>query len=117
MTEINSLNPLKKLKETERNEGILRRGTELAPRENQPPTLAELGLDKKTSKLAQDIAELPSTLHRINILSNKLNKNKKVCIWLKAGFSMILGNRRKSLSPEHQAEFVKEVQKRLETKG
>jgi len=47
------------LKETPRHEGILRRGTELAPRENQPPTLAELGLDKKTSKLAQDIAKLP----------------------------------------------------------
>jgi hypothetical protein len=57
---------------------------------------------------------LELTAPTINILSNKLNKNRKVCIWLKAGFSMILGNQRKSLSPEHSAEFVAEVQKRLE---
>jgi phage N-6-adenine-methyltransferase len=47
------------LKETPRNEGQIRRGTKLEPREN-PPTLAALGLDKKTSSIAQKLASLPA---------------------------------------------------------
>ncbi len=53
------------LKETPRNTGTrpvggdrFSGGTEMLPPENIP-TLAEMGLDKKTSKLAQDIAALP----------------------------------------------------------
>jgi phage N-6-adenine-methyltransferase len=51
------------LKETPKNEGGWRQkkascSTELEPQE-LPPTLADMGLDKKTSKLAQDIANLP----------------------------------------------------------
>lgn len=34
-------------------------GTEIEPPEDTTPTLADMGLDKKTSKLAQDIARLP----------------------------------------------------------
>jgi hypothetical protein len=34
-------------------------GTILEPPENQTPTLAEIGIDKKTSSLAQRIASLP----------------------------------------------------------
>ena len=50
------------LKATERNNGTLLRGAKKEPREDAPPTLAELGLDKKTSKLAQDVAALPDEL-------------------------------------------------------
>lgn len=46
------------LKETERAKGQLLRGTKMEPREDIP-TLSELGLSKKISKLAQDIASLP----------------------------------------------------------
>jgi len=49
------------LKETPRNRGAAGIGPIAVPDEyhNQEPTLAELGLDKKTSKLAQDIYALP----------------------------------------------------------
>ena len=53
------------LKETKRNKGAAGIGinqytTEVSYQNGTaPPTLMELGLDKKTSKLAQDIAELP----------------------------------------------------------
>lgn len=47
------------LKSTPKNEGQILRGTKMEPRENQPQTLAELGLDKKTSAIAQKLAELP----------------------------------------------------------
>lgn len=47
------------LKATPKNEGQIRRGTKMEPRENQPQTLAELGLDKKTSSIAQKLADLP----------------------------------------------------------
>lgn len=46
------------LKETPRNEGQIRRGTQQEPRENIP-TLAEMGVDKKTSSIAQKLADLP----------------------------------------------------------
>lgn len=50
------------LKETPRAEGgrPLETGTQSVP-VYSPPTLADMGLDKKTSKLAQDIAALPDT--------------------------------------------------------
>src|SRR5690349_21582647 len=52
----------KMLKETPRNKGTRANGgttggTKMEP-PDETPTLAELGLDKKTSKLAQDIDEL-----------------------------------------------------------
>lgn len=47
------------LKETPRAKSVILRGTKMEPRENEPPTLAELGLDKKTSSIAQKLAELP----------------------------------------------------------
>lgn len=54
------------LKKTPRNEGTKGQlkgdvvsGTKLELPTSDIPTLADLGLDKKTSKLAQDIAELP----------------------------------------------------------
>lgn len=51
------------LKETPRNTGAAGMDLRAVPKENRPkayePTLAEMGLDKKTSKLAQDIAALP----------------------------------------------------------
>lgn len=47
------------LKETPRAKGKILRGTKMEPRENQPQTLKELGLDKKTSAVAQRLAELP----------------------------------------------------------
>ena len=47
------------LKAAPKNEGQIRRGTKMEPRENQPQTLAELGLDKKTSSIAQKLADLP----------------------------------------------------------
>ena len=43
----------------EKNKGALLRGTNLEPRDITP-TLADLGLDKKISKLAQDISSLSS---------------------------------------------------------
>lgn len=43
----------------EKNGGQLRRGSKIEPRENKPPTLAELGIDKKTSMIAQQISALP----------------------------------------------------------
>jgi len=46
------------LKETPRNKGALRRGADIVPRD-PAPTYAELGLNRKTGKLAQDIASLP----------------------------------------------------------
>jgi hypothetical protein len=45
------------LKEMPKNEGQLRRGTEMEPRETTP-TLADIGIDKKTSSLAQKLAEM-----------------------------------------------------------
>ena len=50
----------RRLKETPKNKGNLLRGTELEPRDITP-TLKDMGLDKRTSKLAQDIASLPDT--------------------------------------------------------
>ena len=52
------------LKETPRNKGAAGAGInqytkEVQSQNDTTPTLANLGLDKKTSKLAQDIAELP----------------------------------------------------------
>lgn len=49
------------LKETQRNKGAAGIGPIAVPNEyhNSIPTLTTLGLDKKTSKLAQDIASLP----------------------------------------------------------
>lgn len=52
------------LKETPRNPGTRMAGKNIGgtiwlPPIDDIPTYAELGLDKKTSKLAQDIAELP----------------------------------------------------------
>ena len=51
------------LKATERNTGAMGMDLRAVPKENRPkafePTLAEMGIDKKTSKLAQDIASLP----------------------------------------------------------
>ena len=54
------------LKETPRNTGDAgravfgeTRGAQRIPRVGEPPTLEEMGLDKRTSKLAQDIASLP----------------------------------------------------------
>lgn len=50
------------LKETQRNTGAKGEGPIAVPKEyrNQAPTLADLGLNKKTSKLAQDVAALPA---------------------------------------------------------
>ena len=48
------------LRETPRNVGAKGIGTSAVPKEDYtPPTLSDMGLDKKTSKLAQDIASLP----------------------------------------------------------
>jgi len=51
------------LKETPRNTGVQAAGRDIGGTKMLPPsdipTLAEMGLDKKISKLAQDIAELP----------------------------------------------------------
>lgn len=47
------------LKETLRAEARFDEGNQKVPSSNLQPTLANLGLDKKTSKLAQDIANLP----------------------------------------------------------
>jgi hypothetical protein len=53
------------LKETPKNEGAKglagggTRGSKKEPRVDEAPTLAELGLDKKTSSIAQKLADLP----------------------------------------------------------
>ena len=51
------------LKETPKNTGVRMSGKDIGGTKWEPPinvpTLAEMGLDKKTSKLAQDIADLP----------------------------------------------------------
>ncbi len=47
------------LRATPRAGGTLFRGTELEPREREAPTLAEIGIDKMTSAVAQKLAELP----------------------------------------------------------
>lgn len=47
------------LKATPRATGARGIGTSAVPKENHTPTLADLGLDKKTSSLAQRVAELP----------------------------------------------------------
>lgn len=69
------------LKETPKATGRLYRGTELAPREDIP-TLADMGLDKKTSKLAQDIASLPddkleAVKQGVVTLSSATNKQRR----------------------------------------
>lgn len=46
------------LKEAPKNSGQIRRGSDLEPRE-KTPTLEELGVDKKESMVAQQIAALP----------------------------------------------------------
>lgn len=46
---------------TPKAKGEIRRGTKTEPRENEPPTLAELGLSKKESAVAQKLAALPET--------------------------------------------------------
>lgn len=47
------------LKATPRAKGEILRGSILVPRENDPETLAELGLTKKESAIAQKLAALP----------------------------------------------------------
>ena len=49
------------LKDAPKAKGEIRRGTKMEPRENDAPTLKELGLDKKTSSIAQKLAELPQS--------------------------------------------------------
>ncbi len=44
------------LKDAPKNEGALLRGTELVPRDNAAPTLAEIGVSKKQSSKSQKIA-------------------------------------------------------------
>jgi len=47
------------LKKTERNVGARGIGKSVVPKENcTPPTLSELGIDKKISSLSQKIADL-----------------------------------------------------------
>lgn len=46
------------LRDAPKNKGQLLRGTEQEPRENAP-TLAEMGIDKKTSAMAQKLAAMP----------------------------------------------------------
>ena len=46
------------LKETKRNTGGDAQRTRFQKRTESPPTLADLGLDKKTSMLAQRVASL-----------------------------------------------------------
>lgn len=43
------------LKDTPKNSGTIRRGTKSEPRD-ETPTLTDLGLDKKTSSIAQKLA-------------------------------------------------------------
>jgi hypothetical protein len=56
------------LKDSDRNEGIRLAGrdcfggTKTEPPKNAPPTLADLGIDKKMSSLAQQLASLPAAL-------------------------------------------------------
>jgi len=45
------------LKSTPRHKPAIRQGSKIEPRDNHP-TLADLGLDKKTSMLAQRVANL-----------------------------------------------------------
>ena len=47
------------LKDAPKNTGAAGIGTSAVPKENRTPTLADLGLDKKTSSIAQKLAELP----------------------------------------------------------
>lgn len=47
------------LRATPKAKGEILRGTKLAPRENDAPTLADLGLTKKESAVAQKLAALP----------------------------------------------------------
>ena len=51
------------LKETERNVGARGIGKSVVPKENcTPPTLSELGIDRKISSLSQRIADLTNEL-------------------------------------------------------
>lgn len=60
------------LKATPLNGGQIRRGSSLEPRE-EAPTLAELGLDKKTSSLAQKIADLsPEQLQSVRAATTSI---------------------------------------------
>lgn len=62
------------LKAGPKNEGALLRGTKEEPRDDTP-TLAELGIDKKTSARAQRLAELPEeTFEAIKAGEVKLNE-------------------------------------------
>lgn len=56
-------------------------GTRIEP-SNPTPTLADMGLDKKTSKLAQDIADLPEEQFEAvkkgaESLSSAMNKQRR----------------------------------------
>jgi hypothetical protein len=64
------------LKETERNVGAKGIGKSVVPKEyHTPPTLSELGIDKKISSLSQKIADLTAmTPKKAIIKSNKCNK-------------------------------------------
>lgn len=48
------------LKDSPRNEGAKGIGTSAVPKENRTPTLNDLGIDKKTSSIAQKMADLPA---------------------------------------------------------
>ena len=58
------------LRETERNRGAAGIGPIVVPKENhnEPPTLADLGLDKKTSKLAKQRGAGETTPRRPSVL-------------------------------------------------
>jgi hypothetical protein len=52
----------------------IRRGPDLVLRENQPPTLAEIGLSKKESALAQKIAAFRDWPHAQKIIRRRLQQ-------------------------------------------
>lgn len=61
-------NTIKALLEQPKNAGARGIGKSGVPVQN--PTLADMGLDKKTSKLAQDIASLPDKqIEAVNLIS------------------------------------------------
>ena len=56
------------LKETERNVGARGIGKSVVPKENcTPPTLSELGIDRKISSLSQRIADLTNQLQDLAV--------------------------------------------------
>lgn len=89
------------LKVAPKNSGDLLRGSKSEPREN-PPTLAEQGIDKKTSMVAQRIADLPPKVFEA-VKTGKVSVAKATAAPKKAAVAVAKGQ-----APKAKAQTEKE---------